>query len=213
MTRIIKIGGLDVGKHQDHTALTGLQVYPTENFVFVDYARRWNLKTDYGTIEYDLAQIQQKAKFDMIGVEINGPGSVLIDHLRAKKLPVHPITNTGKITDLKKLDDYSKMSKPSMAKFLLMCKKQHIVKYPENTKSRYIKELIKQNEMLKQYVTDSGNVQYKAPGKQHDDLTLSFFVAMRLAMRYIKIVKPNHFIRRVQALEADPIEQELQVYA
>ena len=151
-------------------------------------------KTEYALIEDDMAQLHKKAQWDHVGVEINGPGSVLIEHLKIKGLPVKPITTSGKITDLKKLRDYSKMSKPALAKWMLMAKQQHRIKYPEKITNPFIKELIKQNEHFKEHITDSGAVQYFAEGRAHDDLTMALMIACRLAQRYINLGGGGHVL-------------------
>ena len=214
----IYLAGIDTGKHKTFAALVGLQCYPKANFVFIDYAQKWPLKTEYIKVVSDIKKLQTKMRYQSIGLEINNAGTAVHELMTLAKLPVVPLTTVGKITDPAKLEDSNymryKVSKVLMPKYILRLKQQHKIKWPDKPKNQYIRELLTQFSLFKQNVTDAGNETFSAPGGAYDDLVLAFFMAMKLAQKWIRIVEPNHFIRNIPAWEAsDPIEQEMQVYA
>ena len=209
----ITLAGMDVGKLVDHCAIVGLQIYPKANKVFIEYARRWKIKTSYMNVVQDVVNLQSKAHYTQIGIETNGPGNVLLENMLLKGLPMKPVTTVGKVTDPRKLSDYTKLSKPHMSKFLLMLKLQHSILWPEHPKNPYISELAAQQRIFKQHITDAGNETFSAPGRQHDDLVLALYVGMRLAQRWIKIVEPNHFVAQLPHEPRDIEEEYDMLYA
>ena len=83
-------------------------------------------------------------------------------------------------------------------------RKQHIVQYPRNTKNLHIKELIRQNETFREFVTPAGHTQYRASGRNdHDDLTMSQMLALHLARRFIRIGKISHVGGRLSKREEE----------
>ena len=205
----IYLAGIDTGKHKTFAALVSLQCYPKANFVFIDYAKKWPLKTEYLKVVSDIKKLQTKLHYQAIGLEINNAGTGVYELMKVAKLPVHPITTVGKIVDPKKLDDPKKLSKPNMAKYILRLKQDHKIKFPQDPQNQYIRELMLQFKLFKQHVTDAGNETFSAPGRAYDDLVMAMFMAMKLAQRWIKIVTPNHLIRRLPTWE----DQELELYA
>ena len=192
---LIRIAGLDVGTKRDMTALTSLQVYPEKNQILVNFCYRWERNSKYNVIEEEIAAMHKRAGWDMMGVEINGVGMPVYDGLKKLGVPVKPVTTVGQLSDISKIRDQAKMSKPSMAKLMLLYQKKHIVKYPRNTHNQYIKELIKQNEQFREFLTPAGHPQYRAGGRNdHDDITMSYMIALHLAKRYINIAHIGHFV-------------------
>ena len=149
--------------------------------------------------------------YQAIGLEINNAGTGVYELMKVAKLPVHPITTVGKIVDPRKLiNDPTKLSsKPNMSKYILRLKQQHKIKFKQDSKNPYIREFLTQFSLFKQHITDSGAETFSSPGRAFDDLVLAFFMAMKLAQRWIKIVTPNHLIRRLPTWE----DQELELYA
>ena len=190
----IKILGCDVGKQRSAMAIVSIILMQSTNEIFVDFAKQYQRKTDYANIEDDMAKLHKVAQWDYIGVEVNGVGGAMIDNLRRRGLPVKAVTTSGKITDIKKLNDYSKLSKPNTAKFMLTMFQKHKILFPKVITNPHLKELIKQNHAFKEHVTASGASQFYAEGKSEDHLTMGLMVACRLAQRWIKLGTGGHVL-------------------
>ena len=180
------IAGLDVGKSQDYSAIVIGNVDPPNNILRIKAAKRWARKTDYKNVERDVEQIYKKTNLHFIGIEINGPGAVLHDHLKARGVRVKPVTTMGKITDIQKQRDFTKMSKPQYAKWILMAKQQNVIRFPAKS-TKYLDELIEQIPLFKEHITEAGQAQYYAEGRSHDDLVMAMMVMCRFASKWIKL--------------------------
>lgn len=196
---MIKLAGLDSGSKRDFTALVSIQVFPEKQKIFVDWAYRWKNNTNYADIQGEVAAMCKKAQWSKIAVEVNGVGLAQYDGLRRKGLPVVPVTTTGKLSDVRKINDPEKMQKPAMAALLRLYRKKHVLQYARNSSNPHIKELIRQDELFREFVTPAGNTQYRASGRNdHDDLTMAQLLALHLGKRFIYSGTPKHFVKKLE---------------
>ena len=162
-------------------------VNPIDNEIFVEYAKRW-LREEYLKIEGDIAKMHKRAKWDILAVEQNNTGEHVIEVLKHKyDLPVHPVLTYGKLSDPKQHHKQKTMSKPEMVMWYLKAKQNHMVKFPANTQNKDMQELIRQISIFAEHRTDSGTINYHAPGEEHDDLVMALLIACFVARKWIRI--------------------------
>ena len=153
--------------------------------ITVRAAKRW-LGVDYTDVEEQIAKFHLKHNFDHIVIEQNNTGIHVIEVLRRQyNLPIIPVTTTKNLKDNKKIMSARVMDKNMMAMYIANLMNDNKIKFPP-TGSKDMKELERQIAIFAEHRTEAGNVQYYAPGNEHDDLAMAFMLAIHIARYYMR---------------------------
>ena len=115
--------------------------------------------------------------------EVNNVGEHVYEVLlRNFGLPVRPVITVGKLSGdrIKKTPAQRlrrSMPKNEMVLFFLKLKKQHRILFPPDP-SKDMTQLISQIAAFSEKKTESGNIQYSAPGSEHDDGVMALLMAL-----------------------------------
>ena len=179
-----KILSGDPGKIRDSFFIVGTET--KDNKIYVRLAKR-RLGKSYLSVCEEFANISHKHNFDYNVIEYNNTGVAVVEMLTDQfGLKVIPITTINMGREMKKKISPKNMDKYEVVHRFISRKENHQIIFPPDSKcSEDMLELKRQVAIFAEHRTEAGNVQYYAPGQEHDDGIMALLINFNLAERFL----------------------------
>lgn len=179
-----KILSGDPGKIRDSFFMVGTEV--KNGKIYVRLAKR-RLGKSYLSVCEEFANLSHKHNFDYNVIEYNNTGVAVVEMLTEQfNLPVIPITTINMGREMKKKVSPKNMDKYEVVHRFISRKENHQIIFPPDSKcSEDMLELKRQVAIFAEHRTEAGNVQYYAPGSEHDDGIMALLINFNLAERFL----------------------------
>ena len=183
---MIRLLGLDPGKHYDSFGLVLVEVEPQRKEIRVMGAKEWRGKA-YLQIENEIAEIYQRHHVDHIVIERNHTGEHIYEVLQKQKhLPVFAITTSNNINP-ERIHSGKTMDKNATVQYLIQLIQEEKLIFPTIIKNPAVKELKRQMTVFAEHRTEAGHLAYYAQGNEHDDLVMALLLVCYIAReRYFR---------------------------
>lgn len=180
----MRIAGIDSGKQRDSFAFVGIEV--RDDNIYVKGVKTW-IKRNYLEVENLIANIHDAKHFDYYVIEINNTGEHVYEELRYRhKIPnLIPVFTTAQVKDQMKIATGKVMPKNQMVLWMAQMFQQKRIKFPAKS-NKDVEELKRQISIFSEFITEAGNVSYRAEGTEHDDTVMALMLACFMARHYIK---------------------------
>ena len=180
----LRIAAIHSGKHRNHFTIVGIEVSLESKKIYVKYVKRWKGRSFIKPgKEIPLIYLQHKIKH--IFVDQNNIGEHIIRKLKDDNVTLKVITTSKILKDPKKIIKAKTMDKTEMVSWFVNSKELHQIIFPEKRNSN-VMELERQLSIFSEHKTESGNIDYFAPGEENDDMILALILACFGARNYLK---------------------------
>lgn len=172
---IVKRAAISHSKYRNEFGVVGIEANSDAKKIRVKLARQWP-RTQINTIPEKIALLHSKVQWGQTYVDQLTGEHFIQDLRRQHKMQINVI-NTNK--NLKEPDDIERvkiMDKIEMVQWMVTVKQKRQIEFPERPTS-YMKELESQMALFTEHKTESGNVDYFAPGDEFDNLTKALMIA------------------------------------
>lgn len=192
----MRLGAGDPGKHRDAFAEVVAVIPPEQNKLQIKAAKRWTTPPGvsvsgmgpfYLNVEEKIAEQHRNKPFDAFILEINNTGTHVYEELRFRQnMPVVPVTTTRQLVNLDKKFDPERMDKNETVGVAIMWNENGTMEFPRTLTPELV-ELQRQLSIFAEHKTEeAGNVSYRAPGSEHDDLVMALLLIVHHAKRILR---------------------------
>jgi hypothetical protein len=145
------------------------------------------LGKSYLSVCGEFANLSHKHNFDYNVIEYNNTGVAVVEMLTDQfGLKVVPITTINMGREMKKKVSPKNMDKYEVVHRFISRKENHQIVFPSDSKcSEDMLELKRQVAIFAEHRTEAGNVQYYAPGSEHDDGVMALLININLAETFL----------------------------
>lgn len=172
---IVKRAAISHSKHRNMFGLIGIEADSEKKEIDVRLARQWPRDT-LNTIPAEIKKIHNKIVWDTTYTD-QLVGEHLIQSLkRDYNLNVQVINTQKNLKDPDDIEKVKTMDKVEMVQWMLTIFQNNQINFPGN-KSRHMNDLISQITLFTEHKTESGNIDYFAPGDEYDNLTKALMIA------------------------------------
>ena len=199
-----KCVALAQSKHRDHFALMGIEVRESEKKVDIALAKGWE-RHEISQIVPDVKRLLYQIGWRETWVD-QSFGEHLIMDMRQEGMHINVINTQKEMRDPSGINNRRVMDRIEMVQWMYEMKINHKISFPTIIKGRTttMSEVEHQLSTFSEHKTESGNIDYYAPGDEQDDfiraLMILCFSVRRLFLgntkRYsstIKIAKQPEF--------------------
>ncbi len=171
------MGAIHSGKHRKSYSFVGIEFDQKKDKIFVKMAKRW-IGREFTKSINDITSMFLRFKLIEIVVDQNNMGEHNIQKLKQKhNIPISVINTQKNLKDPQDVRTAKTMDKIEMVDWFVNAKEEHKIIFQKNTKDTQMLELEKQVSIFAEKMTESGTVDYYAPGEEYDDMVLALILA------------------------------------
>jgi len=175
----VVIGGLDLGKYHDYSALVVIEV---ENQVAIPMAPKVWPHVDYHVVVADTVEIYKRRALRMLAIDATGVGAPISEMFWTRGVKTEDIKFGEYVDYTSPWGSHERAPvKYAMMEFARACLQEGKVKFPK----RGLEDLIQQLQEQQLIVGPTDRPTYQHPEGKHDDLAWAFLMALYTARPYI----------------------------
>ena len=172
---IIRRAAISHSKHRNAFGLIGIEADSESKRIRVKLARQWPRIKINETLPA-IAEIYSKVNWDTTYID-QLTGEHFIQSLkREHHVPVKVINTQKNLKDPDDIERIKTMDKIEMVQWMVKVKLNHQIEFPPNP-TVPMQELESQMSIFTEHKTESGNIDYFAPGDEYDNLVKSLMIA------------------------------------
>jgi len=181
----IKLTAIAHSKYRDMFGLVGIEVDPDLKKVYVKLARQWP-RSKINEIPKEIGMLYQNIRWRNTYIDQQTGEHFIQDLKRIQHLSLSVINTQKNLKDPVEIERIRTMDKIEMTQFMLTLRQNHQVEFPPNP-SKTMKDLEEQMALYSEHKTESGNIDYFAPGSEKDNLTKGLLISCFAARKYLKV--------------------------
>ena len=175
-----KVVAIAHSKHRNSFAIVGAEIVDKEKKIYLAFAKGWD-RSNINNIADDIKEYFKKFKWQKTWVD-QSTGEHLINEIRKKGLKVGVINTQKEMKDPTGIKQTRIMDKVEMVQWMYEMKIGHHIKFPlHGTKNMNVLE--RQISVFGEHKTESGGMDYYAPGEEHDDYVRGLMILCFSARR------------------------------
>lgn len=167
---IIRVGGMDLAKRVDHSAFIVLRLEKLKDgdfYFWIEAQMEWP-HVNYKTIAAEALEIMALYPMDKIGFDRSGVGDAASELFDKVTLPLEPIVT-------------SQPNKLDMISILTGLITSHKIKFNPETARKIMDQAMGEQKVI----SDAGNILYRHPPNQHNDLFWALCYACFVGLPYV----------------------------
>lgn len=210
MTEILKIVALAHSKHRNAIGLVGIEVDPVKQEITLRLAKQWPRKK-INDIAPQVAELYKKHQWFNTVIDFQVGDHVIQGLRRAGGMPIKIIHIQKKVKDHLEIERVKTMDIIEQTQFMLQMKLAHKIIFPK-TPTPAMSQLEAQVALFSEHKTESGSIDYYAPGDEFDNLTKALIIACFAARPYMQAstkIIGGPLIRRGKPEEGFPISIDI----
>jgi len=184
LAEIYKIVALAHSKHRNAIGMVGIQADPVKQEITIRLAKQWPRKK-INNIAPEIAELYNKHQWFNTVIDFQVGDHVIQGLRRAGGMPIKIIHIQKKVKDKLEIERVKTMDIIEQTQFMLSMKLAHKLVFPK-TPTKDMTELESQIALFSEHKTESGSIDYYAPGDEFDNLTKALIVACFAARPYMQ---------------------------
>ena len=172
---IIKRAAISHSKYRNEFGIVGIEANSDIKKIRVKLARQWP-RTQISTIPDRIASLYTKVQWGETYVDQLTGEHFIQDLKRQHKMLIRVINTNKNLKEPDEIERVKTMDKIEMVQWMVTVKQNHQIEFPEKPTS-FMKELEAQMALFTEHKTESGNIDYFAPGDEFDNLTKALMIA------------------------------------
>lgn len=181
----IKLAAIAHSKFRNMFGLVGIEVNTQQKKAYVKLARQWPRKM-INEIPHEIGKLYNKVQWGDTYIDQQTGQHFIQDLKQMGKLRLKIITTQKNLKDPTEIENLHVMDRIEMTQFMLTLRQNHQVIFP-NIPSKTMMDLESQMPLYSEHKTESGNIDYFAPGEELDNLTKALLISCFAARKYLKI--------------------------
>lgn len=184
MVQNIKLVALAHSKHRNAIGLVGIEVDQVKQEISIRLAKQWPRKK-INDIAPEVAEMYEKFQWFNTIIDFQVGDHVIQGLRRAGGMPIKIIHVQKKVKDKLEIERVKTMDIIEQTQYMLSMKLAHKLVFPKNP-TEDMAELESQIAMFAEHKTESGSIDYYAPGDEFDNLTKALIIDCFAARPYLQ---------------------------
>ncbi len=184
MAQNIKLVAIAHSKHRNAIGLVGIEVDPIKQEISIRLAKQWK-REQLNDIPSEIAEMYEKFQWFNTIIDFQVGDHVIQGLRRAGGMPIKIIHVQKKVKDKLEIERVKTMDIIEMTQFMLQMKLAHKLVFPQEP-TKTMQELESQIALFSEHKTESGSIDYYAPGDEFDNLTKALIAVCFAARPYMQ---------------------------
>lgn len=178
-----KLAAIAHSKKRNAFGLVGIEIDVKLKKIYVKLAKQWD-RDQIDQMPYEIAEMFKRFNWGDTYIDQQTGQGLITELKRDYRMILRVITTQKNVRNPDDIEKSMIMDKVEMTQFMVSLKLKHMVEFPPKP-SPTMMDLEGQIALYTEHATESGSIDYFAPGEEKDNLTKALLIACFAARKHI----------------------------